>query len=194
MSEQYKSSQSPLTWIIIAIIAAIMVLVFFSGRSGSTVEQISLSSNDKEASFAGKIEREVVTPPGLMARELIRQTREQQKPYPLIELHEKALQLQAQNNMADAHLLYFFNAREGYLPSILKMAEMSDPVLYDKEQSLLDEPDPVQAYKWYRIAMQKNDAGATASMERLIQWASLNENLNNKAAQQLLIGFAQSNQ
>jgi len=191
--DNQSASQSPMIWVIIAIIALIMVFVFFSGRSGTKTEQISLSANQNVPKFSGEIARPVVkavlAPPVLGARELIRQAREKNRPYPLKSLYEHALSERADKKMENAHLLFFFCAREGYLPSILMMGEMADPLLFKAENSLLDQADPIQAYKWYRIAIERNNAEAQLKMDALKKWAEAAADTGNPTAQQLLLNF-----
>ncbi len=189
-----STSPSPIIWVIIAIIALIMVFVFFSGRSGTATEKISLEAHQNIPGFSGEITRSepvVIEPPELNARDLIRETREKGNPYPLDELYQKALSARAANDMENAHLLFFFSAREGHLPSILMMGEMADPLLFNTANSLLDQADPIQAYKWYRIALQRNNADAQLKMDNLKQWAKTQASFGNETAQQLLLNFSQ---
>ncbi len=192
-AESASNSQSPLIWIIIAVIFVLMVIVFFSGRTGTTTEKISLSASQSTPNpkFSGEITRKVQAPPGVAARELIRQARENKRPYPLAELYQTAIDKQTNDDLADAHLLFFFSAREGHLPSILKMAEMSDPTLFEDGSTLLDQADPVQAYKWYHIASQRGDVKAKVKLLALKDWAVKNADNGHKSAQQLLLNFTE---
>lgn len=191
--DNQSTSQSPMIWVIIAIIALIMVFIFFSGRSSTTTEMISLSANQNVPKFSGEIKRPaveaVMAPVALDARELIRSVREKNRPYPLDELYDRALSERADNNMENAHLLFFFCAREGHLPSILMMGEMADPLLFNADNSLLDQADAIQAYKWYKIAIERNSAIAQIKMDALQQWAESEANTGNQTAQQLLLNF-----
>ena len=187
---------SPLIWGTIAVIALVMVFVFFSGRSGTKTEKISLDASENTPKFSGEIARQIpveaalAAPPALGARELIRLAREKLRPYPLDDLYEHALAERIDNNMENAHLLFFFCAREGHLPSILMMGEMADPLLFSEENSLLDQADPIQAYKWYRIAIERDNDVAQEKMNALQQWAETEADLGNIIAQQLLLSFA----
>ncbi len=189
-NQDYQStSQSPLIWGIIAVIALLMVFIFFTGRTGTTTEKISLGSNQNTPKFSGEIVRPTTAPVALGARELIRLAREKNRPYPLDNLYQQALAERADNDMENAHLLFFFCAREGHLPSILMMGEMADPILFNADNSLLDQADPIQAYKWYRIAIDRNNVEAQQKMDVLKQWAETEANSGNKTAQQLLLNF-----
>jgi TPR repeat protein len=64
----------------------------------------------------------------------------------------------------DAHLLYFFAARQGHRDAALALASLYDPVIFDPAASALEQPDPVQAHKWY---LRAADAGDTTAQERL---------------------------
>jgi len=187
--DHQPTSQSPLIWGIIAVIALLMVFVFFTGRTGTTTEKISLGSNQNIPSFSGEIARQTPVPVALGARELIRLAREKNRPYPLESLYQHALAERADNDMENAHLLFFFCAREGHLASILMMGEMADPILFNANNSLLDQADPIQAYKWYRIAIARVNVEAQQKMDILKQWAETEANLGNKTAQQLLLNF-----
>ena len=198
--DNHSTSQSPMIWVIIAVIALIMIFVFFSGRPNTKIEQISLDANEKPPVFTGEIARQdspqtqqAQQQPELKeptARDLIRLAREKGEPYPLQSLHEQALQKQTNKDMENAHLLFFFSAREGYLPSILKMGEMADPILFNSSQSLLDQADPIQAYKWYKIAIERNAAMAQDKMDALKRWSVKEASAGNKIAQQLQLNFS----
>ena len=62
--------------------------------------------------------------------------------------------------LADAHLLYFFAARQGYSAAAQALAKMHDPAYYSKQTSVMDGPDLAQAYKWYRQAAKGGQANA----------------------------------
>lgn len=195
--DNQSAATSPLIWGIIAVIVLVMVFVFFSGRSGTKTEKISLDTKEKAPNFAGEIARQepiepvlvAPAPPAPGARELIRLARENQRPYPLDTLFDQALLERADKDLENAHLLFFFCAREGHLPSILMMGEMADPLLFNEEKSLLDQADPIQAYKWYKIAIERNNVEAQEKMNALQQWAEDEANTGNKIAQQLLLSF-----
>lgn len=190
--DNQSTSQSPMIWVIIATIALIMVFIFFSGRPETQTEQISLGTNQNEPKFTGEIARQEsqVAPIEKNARELIRLAREKGEPYPLEQLYQQALEKQTSGDMENAHLLFFFTAREGHLPSILKMGEMADPLLFNSAESLLDEADPIQAYKWYKIAISRESLEAEQKMSALQEWSKLEADTGNKIAQQLQLSFS----
>ena len=60
---------------------------------------------------------------------------------------ERARGFQQDAQLADAHLLYFFAAREGHAPSALRLGSGFDPLYFVATESLMDGPDPVQALR-----------------------------------------------
>lgn len=186
-SEAGSSSkrQNPLLWIALAVIGLI-VFVFLSGDRGRTM--IS-GDPDRIDQASGTIERGLLIPPGMRAREYIEQLRGNGEPYPLDTAFEKADRYLAEGSLADAHLLYFFAAREDHLPAIMKMAEMSDPTLFRAEDSLLDHADVIQAYKWYQKAAAMGHPIAGDRVADLRQWATAEADAGNPHARQFLLNF-----
>jgi TPR repeat protein len=192
-----SSRRNPLIWVALAVVGLI-VFVFFNGeRGGSTLvtKQIEISepeviseSADEDAA-SGTIERSLLVPPGMRARQYIEQVRADGKPYPLTQAVEKAQEYLREGSLADAHLLFFFAAREEHLPAVMQMAEMSDPTLFRAEDSLLDHADVIQAYKWYQKAASLGQQEAVARLENLQQWASDEAEAGNPHARQLLLNF-----
>lgn len=136
---------------------------------------------------AGTIERSLLLPPGMRAREYIQQLRSAGKPYPLSQVFDKAQKYRYDGSLADAHLLYFFAARESHLPSIMMMAEMSDPLEFRAENSLLDQADAIQALKWYRRAAELGQPGVDDRLEALRGWANDAAATGDSQAEQLLL-------
>jgi len=174
-----------LLWIALVIIALI-VFVLVSGDRG---ESMSASKPAVENQATGSIERSLLVPPGMRARQYVEQLRADGKPYPLPQVFEKAHQYLREGNLADAHLLYFFAAREEHLPAIMHMGEISDPILFRAEDSLLDHADVVQSYKWYQKAASLGHPAALERIESLQQWAIVEADAGNPHARQLLLNF-----
>ncbi|MDH3632952.1 MAG: deoxyribonuclease, partial [Gammaproteobacteria bacterium] len=84
---------------------------------------------------------------------------------------------------------YFFAAREDHVPSIMKLAEMSDPTLFRAEDALMDDADVIQAYKWYQKAADMGHQLASDRVDGLQQWASNAAENGNPNARQLLLNF-----
>jgi len=174
-----------LLWIAL-VVAGLIVYVIMSGDRGANVPSGSPAAS---GSASGEIERRLLLPPGMRAREYIEQLRAAGKPYPLAEVYEKAQKFLQEGSLADAHLLYFFSAREEYLPSIMVMGEMSDPTLFSAENALLDHADAVQAYKWYRKAASLGQQAAETRIRELRDWAAAEADNGNPEARQFLLNF-----
>ena len=165
--------RNPLIWFALIVIGLILFVFLGGDREDAlpTVEVDDVSIVETEEP-EGTIERNLLLPPGMRAREYIAQLRAAGKPYPLSMAFEKAQRFQQEGSLADAHLLYFFAARESHLPAIMTMGEMSDPLLFRAENSLLDRADLVQAYKWYRKAEELGQPNAAERIEALRRWAT----------------------
>ena len=168
------------------VVAALIVYVLVSGERGvsKTREEVV-----EEKVVSGEIERSLLVPPGMRAREYISQLRGAGKPYPLAEAFDKARQYMQEGSLADAHLLLFFAAREDYLPAVMAMGEMSDPTRFQAADSLLDHADVIQAYKWYSKAASLGEQVAAERLQGLKQWASSEAEAGNPHARQLLLNF-----
>ena len=135
---------NPLIWIGLIAIGLIMFILLSSERGDQLPSVIGATQDES----GGEIERSLLIPPGMRARQYIAQVREGDQPYPLASVYDKGSGYQNEGSLADAHLLYFFSAREGYLPAMMKLGELADPELFRSEDSLLDRADVIQAYKW----------------------------------------------
>lgn len=183
--------RNPLAWIVVIVIGLIL-FVFLGGdrRDVSVPDKVEDSPVvETVGSPEGTIERSLILPPGMRAREYIAQIRTTGKPYPLAQVHDKAQDFQHEGSLADAHLLYFFAARENHLPAMMVMAQLSDPVLFQAENSLLDEADAIQAFKWYSKAAELGQPVATESIGKLRQWAQDAAATGNPEARQLLLNI-----
>jgi hypothetical protein len=186
-----KRRRNPLTWIAIVVVGLIL-FVFLGGDRRET----RLPGNEEDTEVivtedpvAGTIERSLLVPPGMRARQYIAQIRDAGKPYPLDQVHDRAQDFQHEGSLADAHLLYFFAAREDHLPAVMMMAQLSDPILFQAENSLLDQADAIQAYKWYSKATELGQATAAESIDKLRQWADDAAATGNPEARQLLLNI-----
>ena len=158
--------------------------------TGTDIYTSSIREGDAplEASV-GVIQRSLLVPPGMRARQYIEKLRGQGKPYPLSQVFDRAGRFRVEGSLADAHLLYFFAARENHLPAIMMMGEMSDPLLFRAEDSLLDEADVIQAYKWYRKAADLGQPKALQRLDELGRWAAEAAVGGNSDARQLLLNM-----
>jgi len=180
-----KRRRNTMIWIGLIVVGLIlfMFLGVERGRQVTAVTEVVQENNRVE------IERSQLIPPGLRAREYIAEVRAGGEPYPLAKIFEKGTSFQEQGNLADAHLLYFFSAREEYIPAIMKMGEMADPTLFRAEDSLLDEADAIQAYKWYKKAVALGHTPATNGINNLKQWANEASIMGNPDARLLMLNF-----
>ncbi len=153
------------------------------------VEQIASLELVGQVETSNEIERSLLIPPGMRARQYIAEIRKKGVPYPFVSIYDKGSSFQQKGSLADAHLLYFFSAREGYIPAMMKLGEMSDPTLFRAENSLLDHADAIQAYKWYQRAAAQGHAPATEGVNNLRQWAIAESKFGNPDARQLLLNF-----
>jgi hypothetical protein len=182
---------NPLIWIGLIVAGLIIYIFMASDRGGrvETVREVVPVENLVQTENNGEIERSLLIPPGMRARQYIAQIREGEPPYPLARVFEKASGYQDEGSLADAHLLYFFSAREGYLPAIMKMGELSDPTLFRAEDSLLDQADAIQAFKWYQKAAALDHDPAVDRVNNLQLWATAEAKSGNPDARQLLLNF-----
>lgn len=137
----------------------------------------------------GQINRPSPPSPGLQARQFIGQIRQQGKPFPFDQLMAQASAFANEGSLADAHLTFFFAAREGHIEAMMMMAEMSDPTLFRPENNLLDKADAVQAYKWYTLAVDDGFEPAESRLENLHRWARAEAKFGDASARQLLLNF-----
>ncbi len=190
-----QSKINPLIWVAIGVFGLILFIFLGSDRgdlkSGSieSTETRPAISSDSPNSREGQIQREASVPPGVQARELIGSIREKGKPYPLEDVMTQAASFVSEGNLADAHLAFFFAAREGNVKAMMTLAEMSDPTLFQSENNLLDKADALQAYKWYKRAINSGFEPALARLDNLYRWAEAEARFGNAEASQLLLNF-----
>jgi hypothetical protein len=197
--------RNPLMWITLIVIGLIL-FVFLNGDREDALPRVQVDAVEPvveeyvaegfvaegfvaEERAAGTIERSPMLPPGMRARQYIQQLRSAGKPYPLSQVFDKAQKYRHEGSLADAHLLYFFAARESHLPSLMMMAEMSDPLLFRAENSLLDQADAIQAFKWYHMAAELGQPGVDDRLEALRGWANDAAAAGDSQAEQLLLSI-----
>ena len=196
--EHETSRTNPLIWVSIVVVGLILFIFVISDRGSVGTESLSLQDQQEQAeaeaetaadNVEGQINRDLLVPPGLRAREFIDNIRQKGKPYPLEDLMAKASTYVNEGSLADAHLTFFFAAREGHVEAMMMMAEMSDPTLFQSENNLLDQADAVQAYKWYKRALESGFEPAKPRLDNLYQWATAEAKYGNAEAQHLLLNF-----
>ncbi len=176
---------NPLIWIGLIVIGLIIYIFLSADRGGWKKPAGEVA----EVGISGEFERSLLIPPGMRARQYIAEIREANQPHPLASVFEKGSGYQNEGSLADAHLLYFFSAREGYLPAMMKLGELADPVLFRAEDSLLDRADVIQAYKWYQKAAAQGHQPAVDRVRNLRSWATAESKVGNADARQLLLNF-----
>jgi len=185
-------------WIALVVIGLIL-FVFLGGDREDALPRVQVDTVDAvdatatepvtEEPAIGTIERTQLVPPGMRAREYIQQLRDAGKPYPLSAVFDRAEKYRREGSLADAHLLYFFAARESHLPSVMMMAEMSDPQFFKAENSLLDQADVIQAFKWYQKAAELGQPGVNVRLDALRGWATDAAAAGDSQADQLLLSI-----
>ncbi len=123
---------------------------------------------------------------GDSARDIIDELKSSENGIDYAVAYERASQFRAEGRSADAQLLYFFAARGGHGPAAFDLASSYDPN-HQGESSLMNEPDPFQAYRWYQRA---RDAGEVAAEQRLAElrgWAEQAAGAGDAEAERLLL-------
>ncbi|MBL4762467.1 MAG: hypothetical protein JKY93_07205 [Gammaproteobacteria bacterium] len=170
----------PYTWLGIGIL--LLITLYLMSAADDTAQPVANKINSPSTSMSKGIGR-----PGDDARAMINQTRRKGRPYDLGVLFVKANDFAAVKKQADAHILYFFTAKEGYTASATVLGAMFDPNQYSETSSLMDSPDPEQAAKWYQQAMTDGDSQAKQRLAALKKWAQVNANEGNSQAERVLL-------
>lgn len=123
--------------------------------------------NSLPPTAAGKPEPAAAGERGDRARVVIARFRDQAESADLGQLFSSAEQFRQGGMLADAHLLYFFAARKGHGPSAMVLGTMYDPNYHSDMASIVEEPDPFQARKWYQLAAKEGDMMAKAQLGSL---------------------------
>jgi len=164
--EPQKKSQGNKTIILIAAVILItglaMVLVpnddkQSSGPSerGQLLQPMGMDAPAIDAPGIGE---------GVQARTYISQLRAQAGELDYGAAYREAVRMEKEEMPADAYLLYFFAARHGHPAASYKLATLADPSYQTPGQ--VNPSDPVQAHKWYKIALA---AGVGEAEQRLSQ-------------------------
>ena len=179
--------RNPLFWIILVALVLIAYLFIGTDRNAPVASSAKKINGEPAGQLSGQIDRTLLVPPGMRARQLIEQLRAEESSIPFEATFEKALEYQQEGSLADAHLLFFFCAREGYRPAMMKMAEISDPTLFQANDSLLDRADAIQSFKWYQKLAEAGESAADERIRNLQQWAIQESENGDPYARQLLL-------
>ena len=107
----------------------------------------------------------IIETPGSSARVIIAKFKKKKGSSNLKQIVESANEFKAKAMHTDAYLLYFFAARQGHNAAAQVLAKMHDPAFYSKQNSMLDQPDLVQAYKWYQQAARGGQTTAQKALD-----------------------------
>lgn len=169
----------------IAVAIAIAFAVIFLTRPGPEPEPIPAPATapplETVAPAQSGAER------GDTAREIIDALKASPEGPDYAEALARASEFQDEGRKADAQLLYFFAARGGDGPAAFQLATFYDPNHYSERSGLMDEPDPFQAYKWYRQARDAGHEAAAERLEALRTWAEQASSNGNAEAERLLL-------
>lgn len=99
----------------------------------------------------------------------------------------RALEFQADGRLADAQLLIFFAARGGHAPAAFTLATYYDPNHHAETTSLMEEADPFQAYRWYRVARDAGQPDAEQRLANLRRWTEDAAASGSTEAERLLL-------
>jgi TPR repeat protein len=185
----HGARRRPWLWaaVVVVLVAALLLLV-----TPVDEEPTRTSAALPDASSTLPIDREAARAlerPGDAARALVARMRSGEEPYDLDAVAAQAADYLADGRLADAHLLYFFAAREGHTPSALALGTMFDPAYFDSAKSLWEGPDPVQALKWYQVAVDGGDAQASTRLDALKAWVEERAAAGDESAQRLMLSW-----
>ena len=149
--------------IVITFAIGIGIYILFEGKPIKTTQKRELGTPTQDSVPEDKAAHHK---PGEAARNIIAQIKAGKKTLELDDIFATAQEFSADNRLEDAHLLLFYAARSGHIPSARTLGGIYDPNNYDSSKSIIDEPDLTQAYKWYKIAA---DSGDQVAIDRLIK-------------------------
>jgi hypothetical protein len=184
-------NSSPFAWILIAVVALATGLAIWQ-----VPDEDKLSGLEEDADSRNRLigpisrlpssEGNTLLPEGEQARAIIKDLQAQDGPTGQ-QAFDQAEQLRASGNKMDAYLLYFFAARQGHSDAALELGTQADPAFHSLESSALDFPDPVQAYKWYRVAIEGGNSTAQRRLTELRNQIELQASTGNEQAQRLVL-------
>lgn len=127
--------------------------------------------------------------PGDRARALIDGIRRGGQEPDLESVYRRAERFIADGKLTDAHLLLFYAARRGHILAARELGGMYDPIYFSTATSIMDEPDPAQAYKWYRRAAEGGDEIAQVRLLALKAWVEQAAAQGDEGARLLLMAW-----
>lgn len=178
--EHGKVDQRVMIGIVTAAIVLVAAVWLFTGEEPEPVPAPGRPLDTVEPA-------ETAAERGDSAREIIDELSSAEGDIDYARAYERAREFQSEDRLADAQLLYFFAARGGHREAAFELATLYDPNHPAQTSSLMGEPDPFQAYRWYRAA---EEAGHEAAGERLAElrtWTEQAANEGDAEAERLLL-------
>ena len=99
----------------------------------------------------------------------------------------EAERLQGEGNREDAYLLYRFAARHDQAQAALILGTQADPAFHATASGYLPEPEPAQAYKWYRVAATAGNEEAAVRLQDLHKRIQQDAASGDQQARRLLL-------
>lgn len=179
-SQRQSGAMSKQLLIILVVIVVIALIAAYFWLSRLPAPGSSLDSG---------VYAPVTTPEerGDSARELIEELQSGSQGVDYASAFEQARQYQADGRLADAQILYFFAARGKYTPAAFELATMYDPLHFMSQNSVMDEPNASQAFKWYKVALEGGNELAGDRLEDLKAWVESAASDGDIEAEQLLL-------
>ncbi|VAX06175.1 hypothetical protein MNBD_GAMMA26-951 [hydrothermal vent metagenome] len=202
-----KKAANLLPHIIIALIIVLMLAIFLSTEEeppvvvsmpdtpagvrpiGSAIQAAPTStpSPAQPASVPVKAATKQHVAAGTEAREIIARLRANKADVNYDQVFTRAEQFKAETKLTDAHLLYYYAARNDHAAAAMVLATMYDPDYHSELTSIMDKPDLSQAYKWYQRAAKAGNVMAKAHLNDLRIRVELAATDGNDEAKQLLL-------
>lgn len=155
-----------------AIAAVVVVGGLYLVLSGPDTEPVPAPTTDPSVRPLETVApAETAEDRGDSARDIVAELRERDDAEAYAEAYSRAEEFAADGRYADAQLLYFFAARNGYPPAAFAIATGYDPLHEDDSEGLAENPDAFQAYRWYREAQSAGNADAGERLAELKVWA-----------------------
>lgn len=137
-------------------------------------------------SAGGPAGSEGVPGPGGKARKIIADLRRSPNP-DLDQAFQMAEAFRLEGKLTDAHLLYFYAAREGHGPAAMVLARQADPATHESSDSLLAAADVLQANKWYSRALAAGIAEAEEPLRALRDTIEQAADNGDQAARRIML-------
>ena len=124
--------------------------------------------------------------PGAEARRIIAEIRSGARAADLDAVFREANGFRDSGQETDAHLLYFYAAKNGHPDAMFILGAAYDPLHFAAASNAMDEPIPDQAHKWYRLAAGAGVEAADARLDALRSWVARAAANGDRDARQLL--------